>query len=173
MQLLREITEKDLGIRENYCEGKFRIRRAARAVLYNDKREIALLHVCRGDYYKLPGGGQEPGEEILATLDREIMEEVGAQIEVTSELGVIIEYRCEYDMMQLSYCYLGHVKGSLGKPEFTFREVNDGFSLHWFPLEEALRLMRNDAPSSYLGRFICHRDLEFVERAFEMEEELS
>ena len=173
MQFYTEITEKDLGVQSDSCGCKYRIRHAARAVLLNEAGEVAILHVCRGDYHKLPGGGQEPNEDLLTTLEREMAEEVGAQIKVTNELGVIIEYRNAYEMMQLSYCYLGHTVGPIGQPNYTYRELNDGFSLHWVPIKRAVELLQADEPTNYLGRFIQKRDLIFLKKASQLLREKS
>jgi len=60
-----------------------RVRTAAKALIQRNGR-LLLLH-CRdgsGDWYSLPGGGQEEGESLLETLRRECREEIGAEVEV-------------------------------------------------------------------------------------------
>ena len=44
-----------------------------------------------GNYYVLPGGGQEPGELLPGTLQRECLEELGAKVEVGA-LRFVQEY---------------------------------------------------------------------------------
>lgn len=58
------------------------LRYAAKAIIVEDGRLLCLRK--RGDigvYYVLPGGGQNPGELLPATLRRECLEELGAQVE--------------------------------------------------------------------------------------------
>lgn len=60
------------------------IRSAAKAMIVRDGR-LLLVH-CRdeqgGDWYGLPGGGQEQGEPLAETIVRECREEIDAQVEV-------------------------------------------------------------------------------------------
>jgi 8-oxo-dGTP diphosphatase len=60
-----------------------KVRTAAKALIVRNGR-LLLLH-CRdgsGDWYALPGGGQDEGEPLDETLRRECREEIGAEIEV-------------------------------------------------------------------------------------------
>jgi 8-oxo-dGTP diphosphatase len=68
------------------------LRYAAKALIIEDGRLLCLRK--RGDigvYYVLPGGGQEPGELLTATLVRECLEELGARVEPGS-LRFVQEY---------------------------------------------------------------------------------
>ena len=81
MKLLKEITERSLGVSDKeILEEKFRFRKSARAVLLNDKNEVCLQHVTKWNYYKLPGGGVEIGETVEEALKREMKEEVGCDL---------------------------------------------------------------------------------------------
>ena len=60
-----------------------RVRTAAKAIIIRDGR--LLLNHCRdeqGDWYALPGGGQQPGETLAEALVRECREEISAEVEV-------------------------------------------------------------------------------------------
>jgi ADP-ribose pyrophosphatase YjhB (NUDIX family) len=60
-----------------------RVRTAAKAIIVQEGR--ILLNHCRdesGDWYALPGGGQEEGEPLDETVVRECREEIGAEVEV-------------------------------------------------------------------------------------------
>ncbi|PIN87788.1 hypothetical protein COV12_01955 [Candidatus Woesearchaeota archaeon CG10_big_fil_rev_8_21_14_0_10_32_24] len=109
MELISEINEEDVGISPS---PKLELiqREFARAVLFNDKREIALLFVAKNNYHKLPGGGFDPGETTMDALYREVMEETGCTIEVGKEIGKIIEFKYKQGKIQPSYCYFAKVK---------------------------------------------------------------
>jgi 8-oxo-dGTP diphosphatase len=146
---------------------RFRTRNAARAVLF-DGPSIALLHVTKLNYHKLPGGGVEKGEDMAAALKRECLEEVGTEIEAGKEVGSIVEYRGKFHLVQTSHCYLARVVGDKGEPSFTQSEIDEGFGLMWTTPKEAVRLLKKDVPTDYEGKFIIERDLVFLERALEM-----
>lgn len=66
-----------------------RIRTAAKAIIIRDGR--LLLTRCRddaGDWYGLPGGGQQVGETLSEALVRECREEIGAEVVVERLLFV-------------------------------------------------------------------------------------
>ena len=112
----------------------------------------------------MPGGGIEPGESRIAALLREVMEEVGCQIDIAGEVRPIIEYRSQFNLKQISYCYIGKIK-TKGTPNFTPKEIGEGFRVEWQSIDEAITKMRMDAPSNYEGSFIRERDLLFLENA--------
>ena len=71
---MRELFVMDL---KNYDpNGTVGRRPSVRGIIIKDGR-IAMMHSCRYDYYKLPGGGIEPGESLEETLVREVQEESG------------------------------------------------------------------------------------------------
>lgn len=57
------------------------IRNSAKALVVSDGK--VLLNKCRsrlGDYYALPGGGQNPGETLEEAVKRELLEETGVTV---------------------------------------------------------------------------------------------
>ena len=88
MELIKEIYDDGF---EQHADQAYRVRKAARAVVINDRDEIALLFVANGNYHKLPGGGIENNETIYDALKREVEEEVGTMIEDIEELEELEE----------------------------------------------------------------------------------
>lgn len=162
MNLLREIYEKHIGIDNDIKEVSYKVRKAARTILFDESGKIALLYVSKDNYHKLPGGGVEHQENIIEALRREAAEEVGTDIEVLGEVGAIIEYRDEFEQLQISYCYYSKVKGEMGKTSYTEEEINSGFKLKWINVEEAMDFLEKDEPYNYVGRFIKERDKTFL-----------
>ncbi len=66
-----------------------------RAIIVRNGK-IAMQKSADGEY-KIPGGGIEKNENVIETLCRETMEEVGRKIisESVKKLGEIIELRCD------------------------------------------------------------------------------
>jgi 8-oxo-dGTP diphosphatase len=165
MKILLEISDKEInnGLSERF-DKPYLLRKAARAVVFNERNEIAFQSVSKHNYYKLPGGGVERGETILEALKREIREEAGCEdIKVIDEIGIIIEYRNKFDILQVSYCYLAETIGKIDSPEYDKAEIEEGLESLWVPMEKAMTLLRNSKPDDYDGKFIVKRDLFFLE----------
>lgn len=167
MKLLREIHHSEIVPNTKDKDSSvFRERHAARAIVTDKDDRIALLHVEKYGYHKLPGGGIEDNEDTKQALERELLEEIGCRAEVTAELGKIIEYRDEWDQKQTSYCYLAKPIGEAGQPDFTEKELSEGFAIVWAEnIVDAISLLEQDTPEEYGGKFIRERDLAFLETA--------
>lgn len=162
MKLLREI--KDKPFPKNRKVG---FREASRAILFDNDNLIPILFVSKENYHKLPGGGIEGGEDKTQALVREVLEETGCETEITGEIGKIEEYRSEFNLSQISYCYLGKITRK-GEPHFEEKEINEGFKLVWLTLDEAIKTLGNDKPQNYEGGFIQKRDLTFLKKVKEI-----
>ena len=127
MQTLKIIKDEDFGLKAKDVE--LVLREAGRAIVINKKKEIAILYVRKNNFYKIPGGGVENGENLEVALRREVLEETGCQIEIIKELGVVEEYRTQFDQIQKSYSYLARVIGEMVEPNFTEGEKADGFEV--------------------------------------------
>lgn len=166
MKLLLELNETDIGLPENESFTlPYKLRKAARAIIFNKKGEIALLYVSKNNYHKLPGGGFEVGEDVASALKREALEEVGSHIDITDEVGLTIEYRNQENCLQISYCFFAKVVGEVGEPNFDIGEIADGFQLLWVSIDDAVSLLMNDKPEVYTGKFIQKRDLALLNEA--------
>lgn len=142
------------------------VREAARAVLLDERDQVALLYVSEQNYYKLPGGGVEADEGRMSALKRECLEETGCQISVISEIGIIVEYRKFCSLKQISYCYLAKINGEKDSPTFTSEEQEEGFELRWFPSAQALQLLSKNEAKDLEGRdYIVPRDSHFLKSA--------
>jgi len=172
MKLLKIIKEQD--IYPDHAKKKkdgHRERVAGRTVLFDEDKNVALLHVTKSGYYKLPGGGTEEDESPIEAAKRETIEEAGCDTEITGEIGKIIEYRNQDDyqnsngIIQTSFCYIAKVVGLKKEPHFEPDEIKEGFKLVWVSLDKAIDLIKNGKPTTYDGGFIVKRDLIFLEEA--------
>jgi len=163
MQIIKEIRDAEYPKDESIIE----TRESARAIIFDDSQLMPLLFASKHNFHKLPGGGIDEGEKIMEALAREIREETGCEAEITDEIGQTIEFRSRWNLKQISYCYLGKIK-SKGEPSFTDKEINEGFEIVWFNLEQAISKLKHDQPNNYEGEFIQKRDLAFLEKAQEI-----
>jgi 8-oxo-dGTP diphosphatase len=160
MKLLKHIQDRPIP------EGiKVWKREAARGVVFDEKGLLPMLFVSKMNYHKLPGGGIEKGESKIEACKREMLEETGCDIEVDREIGMITEIRSYSDYLdQTSYCYLGRIIKK-GTSNLDQGEIDEGFELVWFTLDEAISAVRNDKPKNEEGKSIQNRDLTFLEEA--------
>ncbi len=143
-------------------------RGASRAVVFDKDKNVALLHVTKWNFHKLPGGGIEEGETIEQALHREVLEEIGCEITNIRELGVIEEYRNGLTLHQISHCFVADLVGAKGNPDLDEGELADGFETVWLSLDMAIQTLEGEAPREhYEGKFIQLRDLTFLKAARE------
>ncbi len=162
MKLIRTIRDSDLGMNFPAPDG-YKERKAARAIVFDGEMGVALLHVTKNKYYKLPGGGIEQGEDIKTALRREVLEEIGCAIRSIRELGIIEEYRNKFTLHQISYCFLADIAGEKGTPHLEEGEIADGFETEWMSLNDAIKTLEGEAGAEdYESKFIQARDLTFL-----------
>jgi 8-oxo-dGTP pyrophosphatase MutT (NUDIX family) len=95
MELLFEINDQKLGMNNPEID-HYKIKKSARAVLFNDQNQVAIMYVSKDNYHKLPGGSfeKEDNNELNIALKREILEETGFVIStINQEVGMILEFR--------------------------------------------------------------------------------
>lgn len=166
MKHLANITHTTLGLPEKPLTKSHKKRRAARAIILNDKNEVALIYTHKHGHHKLPGGGLEDGEDWQDAVKREAIEEAGCTIEIIKPIGAIYEERTEHDFAQTSFCALARLKSKLEHAALTQDEIEEGYEpAKWYPPLEALSLIKADQPKTYVGKFMHARDLMFVEEA--------
>jgi len=164
MKIIREISDATLGIGLDVCLGeKYELRKTARAVLVNETGEIATVFLARDNFHKLPGGGLEIGESILSALKREVLEEIGCQCEVTEPIGVVLEYRAKYHLLQISYAFGARVVGDIGIPQLEDKEIEEGLRVEWLNPREALARMKTEQSDRYESQFILAREVAILE----------
>ena len=153
-----------------------RERDAVRGIVLNDQKEIALLHMlgrdvfADRDHYELPGGGVEPGESFEETLHREMGEEIGLEIEIMAEVGIIAN---EYNRLQrrdVQHFYLARAVGE--KPMHrTALEQKLVRGVVWVPAGEILH-MYDTRPVENVGIEVHQRDRLAVAEALKIGKEL-
>ncbi len=68
------------------------VRTSAKAIILHDGKLLVLkFHDENGDWYQLPGGGQEPGETLPEAVKRECLEEASAEV-VVGDLWFVRDY---------------------------------------------------------------------------------
>jgi 8-oxo-dGTP diphosphatase len=142
----------------------WRVREAARGIIIDDTGKVGVLKVDKNNYYKLPGGGIDEGEDKEIAFKREAMEELGCEVEIIGELGLVEEWRKIFSLKQTSFCYIGKVVGEKGQPNFTKSELENGFEVDWLEVSEAYEKIKNSLATNFEGEeYIKPRDVAIME----------
>lgn len=162
MKILAEITARSLGMGDEVerLGGTYELRKSARAILVNAEGKIALQHLTKYNFYKLPGGGIEIGESSEQAVLREVREEVGAIAVIGAPLGVVIEYRGT--LLHISYAYCLQVVGELIAPTLEEDEASAGQETVWLEPGVALAAVQASVPEKHEGHYIIAREQAFL-----------
>lgn len=163
MKLLDFISDNNLTQTNNLIG--WNVRQAMRAVLLNNKGQVALMHIGRHNIYKLPGGGVDEGESLEQAFIREMLEETGCHAEIRQELGITIEQRDQWKMFQVSYSFLANAT-KVQDISLTEEELEEQFSIVWVDdIDKAIELVSDNQPTQYDQRYMSRRDLEILKEA--------
>lgn len=134
--------------KKNYIEnGTIGRRPSVRGIVIKDGK-IAMMHSLKYDYYKLPGGGIEEGEQLEDTLMREVREESGLIVKKESikEFGYVrrIEKgKIEDIFIQENFYFLCDVEEMLQAQELDDYEEEEQFTLEFVTPEQAIEVNEN------------------------------
>lgn len=161
--LVREISDTDFNLKHQMSSvNDYAVRKSARGTLVNNGK-IALLHVTKFHYHKLPGGGIEINESINSAFQREVLEETGCECKILDRSGIILEWRDQFKLLQISYVVLAEVINVIGQSTFEQDEIDEGFELEWVSFEKIDDIFEHDNPTNYEGKFITTRDKSIIE----------
>lgn len=129
--------------KKNYnLNGSVGRRPSVRGIIIRDGK-IAMMHSRKYNYYKLPGGGIEPGETLEDTLIREVREESGLIVkpETIKEFGYVrrIEKgRYEEIFIQDNYYFLCEAEVTVMEQELDDYEAEEQFTLEFVSVTDAI-----------------------------------
>ena len=145
-------------------------RTIVRAIVVDDAGSYYFVRAVRDDEFgaatliETSGGGVEPGEDLSAAIQRELREELGAQVEIIARIGVVSDYYNLIHRHNINHYFLCRVR-SFGDRHLTEDEI------HQFHLS-TLKLSYDEAVAEYetractrLGRLIANRELPILKRA--------
>lgn len=128
----------------------YRRRAGVYAVLLEGDAILTTLQSDPAPEYQLPGGGIDRGEQPIAALHREVMEETGWHIAGLRRLGAFrrFTYMPEYDLWAEKLCtvYLARPVLRIGPP------TEPGHQAVWMKPAAALNLLGNPGDRAMLAR---------------------
>lgn len=113
---------------------------SVRAILWNEKNQIAVVH-AKWNYY-LPGWSTD-GEPLEIAIRREIKEEIGATMKDIEYVGLVREYRMYTEEGSLieNHIFTAKVDGDLWTLDLTEEEKREWHEVHWYSIMEAKDLL--------------------------------
>ena len=147
-------------------------RQIVRAIVIDEAGWYYFMRASRDDDFgqatliETSGGGVEPGEELTAAIRRELREELGAEVELLCELGVVSDYYNLIHRHNINHYFLCRAL-SFGTRNLTQEEI-EVYHLSTLRLryEEAVREYELRAGTK-LGRLIANRELPVLRKARE------
>ena len=128
---------------------RYRRRPGVYAVLLRGDSILATFQEAPTPEFQLPGGGIDAGEQPVAALHREVIEETGWKIDVIRRIGAFrrFTYMPEYDLWAEKLCtvYLARPVLRLGPPS------EAGHTAVWLPVEEAVIRLGNPGDRAMLA----------------------
>ena len=111
--------------------------RASAIILNEEKNKILLFKVEDGrDYFLLPGGRIELYEDSLTAIKREVMEELGFNIDFNlCSIQENFVIKDDKKITQYSFCYKGIYNGVIQSDRFVCKD-NDNQYFYWIDINE-------------------------------------
>lgn len=159
-QVIATIADGDVGLPTVQTSREKSVRTGARAILFDDDNEVALVYETAYDHYKLPGGCVEPGETLEQALRREIAEEVGATIRSIRYIGVVESRLAKYNEDCSQHYFTAKIDGEIGKSAWIDEEELHGCSIVWCKdIAQAIDRVASATSQEYVHIFERAREL--------------
>jgi 8-oxo-dGTP diphosphatase len=128
---------------------RYRRRPGVYAVLLRGNSILTTFQQAPVPEFQLPGGGIDAGEQPVAALHREVIEETGWKIDLIRRIGAFrrFTYMPEYDLWAEKLCtvYLARPVLCLGPPS------EAGHTAVWLPVDDAVARLGNPGDRAMLA----------------------
>lgn len=135
-------------------------RKAGRWVVFDKNNLIPLLFVKKDNFHKLPWWWIEGDEDKILAFKRELLEETWCEVDHIQEVWTVIEQNSTWE--QISYCFIWKVTKKWTQ-NFTLEEQEKWYYLKRLPIDQALRTILSDLPSTDGGKRVHQRDLYILQ----------
>lgn len=148
-------------------------RKIVRAIVFDEEKKFYFVRIHRDDSFgkatliETSGGGVEKGEDLETAIQRELKEELGAEVEILQEIGIVSDYYNHVHRHNINHYFLCKVR-SFGEKNLMPYEIRDFYM-------ESLKLSYEEAIREYekcsntkLGRLIAQREVPVLEEVKKM-----
>ena len=141
MKIGKTIVENNLIVNDGV---KINQRETVRAIVFNEQKQVLMIHSKVFDDYTFPGGGLKDGETLHEGLVRELSEEVGASdVEIIENVGYIEELKYSLGASKSVYRQKSHYFickiGSYGETNLVGREKEQGLKAIFVNVDEVIK----------------------------------
>lgn len=129
---------------------RYTLRPGAYVILERNGSLLLTLESLSVPEVQLPGGGVDPGEQVIPALHREVLEETGWHMRTPRRIGAYrrFTFMPEYDMWAEKLC-----KIYLSKPTLPMHEpLESHHTALWAPIPDALGLLENAGDRAFVRR---------------------
>lgn len=169
--VLKTFSDGTFGLEDKNVSSEKR-RTIVRGIVVDQAGNVAVFNKGNANEYKLPGGVAKNDESTEETFMKEIKREIGCEIEIIEDIGIVEEHMGQDDIIQETYVYVGRVLEK-GKIDYNNQEIDEFGKVMWVSPEEALKLISDckkeidnqEIESVYHIKFSVYRD-EFITRFY-------
>jgi 8-oxo-dGTP diphosphatase len=122
----------------------FEDRPTGKGIVFDNENNIALVGNKVNSYYLLPGGGIDGDESVEEGIIRECKEEIGCDITLLNNIGIIEDYRNRDRKHCINHCYTAKLIGKKGELKLTEDEEKNGMHVIWVPVGEAIEILERE-----------------------------
>lgn len=148
-------------------------REIVRAIVFDEEKNFYFVRIHRDDSFgkatliETSGGGVEKGENLEEAIKRELKEELGAEVEILREIGIVSDYYNLIHRHNMNHYFLCKVR-AFGEKNLMPYEIRD-FHMETLKLsyEEAIKEYEK-CSNTKLGRLIAQREVPVLEEAERM-----
>ena len=148
-------------------------REIARGIVFDEEKNFYFVRIHRDDSFgkatliETSGGGVEKGESLEMAIKRELKEELGAEVEILREIGIVSDYYNHVHRHNINHYFLCKVR-SFGEKNLMPYEIRD-FHMETLKLsyEEAIKEYEK-CSNTKLGRLIAQREVPVLEEVKKM-----
>ena len=172
---MKKLPEIEINLIDDQWEMEFidHDRNIARAIVFDDEGFFYFVRAERDDDFgeavliETSGGGVESGEDLESAIKRELLEELGAQVEIVCEIGVVSDYYNLIHRHNVNNYFLCKVV-SFGENNLT-REEKEQFHISKLKLrfDEALEEYERCSKTK-IGALVANREVPILKRALEI-----
>lgn len=171
---MKKYPEIELELKDDQYEFSYvdHDRKIVRAIVFDDSGYFYFVRVKRNDIFtkgectliETSGGGVEGDENLENAIKRELKEELGAEVEIITKLGVVSDYYNLIHRHNINHYFLCKTL-VFGEKNLTKDEIDDfHLSTLKFTYEEAINEYEK-LSFTQLGKLIANRELPILKNA--------